>query len=77
MLALKVLWRGPFPMFGQSSPLEREEVIGEKKMISSHVSRVESKLSSDIQCYQSKFRSVEECHLSAVLCKHLRTWIRP
>jgi hypothetical protein len=30
MLALKVLWRGPFPMFGQSVPLKREEAIEER-----------------------------------------------
>ena len=51
-------------------------MIRESKKISPHVNIVESKLSSDIQCYLFHFRTVEECSLSAVLCKRLRTRTR-
>jgi hypothetical protein len=36
--APKDLWPGSLPIFGRPSPLERDSVIGERKMISAHIS---------------------------------------
>jgi hypothetical protein len=47
--APKVPWPGSFPLFGRPSPLERENVIKERKMIAMHVSTVEAKLNCNFQ----------------------------
>lgn len=45
----KALWPGSLPIFGRPSPLVREDVIKERKIISAHISNVEAKLNSDFQ----------------------------
>jgi hypothetical protein len=47
--APKVLWPGSLPIFGLPSPLERENVIEERKMISTHIDSVEAKLNFNFQ----------------------------
>ena len=47
--APKVLWPGSLPIFGCPSPLKRENVIKERKIISTHISTVEAKLNSSFQ----------------------------
>jgi hypothetical protein len=47
--APKVLWPGSLPIFGRPSPLEREDVIKERNMISTHISSVEAKVNSSFQ----------------------------
>jgi hypothetical protein len=47
--APKVLWPGSLPILGRPTPLEREDVIKERKMISMHISHVEAQLNRSFQ----------------------------
>jgi hypothetical protein len=47
--APKVLWPGSLPILGRPTPLEREDVIKERKMISIHISHVEAQLNRSFQ----------------------------
>lgn len=49
--APKFFWPGSVPIFGRPSPLERDSVVEERKMISTHINSEEAKVNSNFDSH--------------------------